>query len=155
MSAQWPDAEAASGSLAEFSASELAAERLLALCADLARSLVPRESARLAVDLDFGRELEPLLFVRVAVLLRDPGRVRSERSVTVDVDVDVVRKAVAFDLTGKQLPVLAESHAGDGAVIDQLVHVRRRLDHCGLRLAVDLALVAGAPSEPGRLLLEF
>ena len=153
MSAQWPDAEAASGSLAEFSASELAAERLLALCADLARSLVPRESARLAVDLDFGRELEPLLFVRVAVLLRDPGRVRSERSVTVD--VDVVREAVAFDLTGEPLPVLGESHAGDGAVIDQLVHVRRRLDHCGLRLAVDLALVAGAPSEPGRLLLEF
>jgi hypothetical protein len=91
-----------SGSLAELSASELAAERLLALCADLARLLVPRESARLAVDLDFGRELEPLLFVGVAVLLRDPGRVRSERSVTVDVDVDVVREAVAFDLTASR-----------------------------------------------------
>jgi hypothetical protein len=37
---------------------------------------------------------------------------------------------------------LGESHAGDGAVIDQLADVSRRLDYCGLRLAVDLALVA-------------
>jgi hypothetical protein len=61
----------------------------------------------LAVDLDVGRELEPLLFVGVAVLLRDPGRVGSEWSVTVD--VEVVREAVAFDLSGEPLQSWAAS----------------------------------------------